>query len=111
MTINDIGGFSRIVAADRLELQQPRLHKPGSRQGSGGDAVAELEQLVWAQMLQHAGLDKVLTQSGGEAASAFSRYLLEAIAEDLAEQHPLGLSQQASGPSDSTSVSVASTKD
>jgi len=29
--------------------------------------------------------------SGGEAASAFSRMIVESIAEDLAESHPLGL--------------------
>lgn len=49
------------------------------------------EQLLWAEMLSHTGLEKAFTQSGGEAASAFSRMIVEAIAEDLAESHPLGL--------------------
>ena len=62
------------------------------------DASAEVnigkrfEQMLWAEMLSHAGLEKSLTQGGGEAASAFSRYVVEAIAEDIAEKHPLGLS-------------------
>lgn len=50
------------------------------------------EQMLWAEMLSHAGLEKAFTQNGGEAASAFSRFIVEAIAEDLAERHPLGLS-------------------
>lgn len=52
------------------------------------------EQMLWAEMLSHAGLEKSLTLGGGEAASAFSRYVVESIAEDLAESHPLGLARQ-----------------
>ncbi len=53
-----------------------------------------LEQMLWAEMLSHAGLEKAFTQSGGEAASAFSRYIVEAIAKDMAEKHPLGLGRE-----------------
>lgn len=49
------------------------------------------EQMLWAEMLSHAGLEKAFTQNGGEGASAFSRFIVEAIAADLAERHPLGL--------------------
>lgn len=49
------------------------------------------EQMLWAEMLSYAGLEKALTQGGGEAASSFSRYVVEAIAKDLAEKHPMGL--------------------
>lgn len=52
------------------------------------------EQMLWAEMLSHAGLEKSLTLGGGEAASAFSRYVVESIAEDLAETHPLGLARR-----------------
>ena len=52
------------------------------------------EQMLWAEMLSHAGLEKSMTLGGGEAASAFSRYVVEAIAEDLAETHPLGLARK-----------------
>lgn len=52
------------------------------------------EQMLWAEMLSHAGLEKSLTLGGGEAASAFSRYVVEAIAEDLAETHPLGFARK-----------------
>lgn len=50
------------------------------------------EKMLWSEMLSHAGLEKALTMSGGEGASAFSRMVVESIAEDLARQHPLGVS-------------------
>ena len=67
--------------------------KPGDKADSAPDAeiVKKFEQMLWAEMLTHAGLEKAFTQSGGEAASAFSRYIVEAIAEDISEKHPLGL--------------------
>lgn len=49
------------------------------------------EQMLWAEMLSHAGLEDALTLGGGEAASAFSRYVVEAIAADLAAEQSLGL--------------------
>ena len=55
----------------------------------------KFEQMLWAEMLTHAGLEKAFTQSGGEAASAFSRYIVESIAKDIAEQHPLGFAKAA----------------
>ncbi len=57
------------------------------------------EQMLWAEMLSHAGLEKAFTQGGGEAASAFSRYVVEAIARDLAEKHPMGLADGVGKPS------------
>lgn len=71
-------------------------------EGARTDAPAEerseigkrFEQMMWAEMLSHAGLEKSFTLGGGEAASAFSRYVVEAIAADLAESHPLGLARQ-----------------
>jgi hypothetical protein len=60
------------------------------------------EQLLWSEMLSHAGLEKALTLGGGEAASSFSRYFVEAIAKDLAETHPLGLAEQVRLPSSQT---------
>ncbi len=60
-------------------------------QQSGALIAHRFEQMLWAQMLSHAGLERAFTQGGGEAASAFTRYLVEAIAADLAERHPLGL--------------------
>lgn len=60
----------------------------------GAEIVKKFEQMLWAEMLTHAGLEKAFTQSGGEAASAFSRYIVEAIAEDISEKHPLGLSKE-----------------
>lgn len=54
----------------------------------------QFEQMLWAEMLSHAGLEKAFTQGGGEAASAFSRYVVESISRDLAEKHPLGLADK-----------------
>ncbi len=59
------------------------------------DIGVRFEQMLWSEMLAHAGLEKAFTQTGGEAASAFSRYIVEAIAKDLAEKHPLGLTSSA----------------
>ena len=52
------------------------------------------EQMPWAEMLSHAGLEKAFTQGGGEAAASFSRYIVEAISEDLARTHPLGFADK-----------------
>lgn len=60
------------------------------------DIARRFEQMLWAEMLSHAGLEKAVTQGGGEAASAFSRYVVEAIAKDLAAAHPLGLTREGS---------------
>ena len=65
------------------------------------DTNVRFEQLLWAELLTHTGLEKALTLGGGEGASMFSRYFVEAIAADIAEQHPLGLldKQGATSPS------------
>ncbi len=55
------------------------------------DIGKQMEQMLWVEMLSHAGLEKAFTTGGGEAASAFTRFLVEEIASDLAEKHPLGL--------------------
>ena len=66
--------------------------KPSADESNAQDVGLKFEKLLWAEMLSHAGLEKAFTQSGGEAASAFSRMIVESIAEDLARTHPLGLS-------------------
>ncbi|MCF6329222.1 MAG: hypothetical protein L3J02_05435, partial [Henriciella sp.] len=78
-----------ITASQTLKLNPDIENKQGSNIGQ------RLEQMLWAELLSHAGLEKAFTQAGGEAASAFSRYIVEAIAKDMAEQHPLGLGQAA----------------
>jgi len=55
------------------------------------ESKLKFEQLLWAELLTHTGLEKSLTLGGGEGASMFARYFVEAIAEDIAKQHPLGL--------------------
>ncbi|MEL6859948.1 MAG: hypothetical protein AAFO74_16295 [Pseudomonadota bacterium] len=51
----------------------------------------KFEQLLWAELLTHTGLEDSLTLGGGQGASMFARYFVEAVAADIAEQHPLGL--------------------
>ncbi|MEO1188498.1 MAG: hypothetical protein AAFW60_05445 [Pseudomonadota bacterium] len=55
------------------------------------DSKMRFEQLLWAELLTHTGLEDALTLGGGDGASMFARYFVEAIAEDIAKQHPLGL--------------------
>jgi len=61
------------------------------------DIGLRFEQMLWAEMLTHSGLEEALTKNGGEAVSAFSRFVVESIAEDIAAQHPLGLSDAQTG--------------
>lgn len=80
-----------------IQPLSPALPQASTGQGAGAPAERSeigkrFEQMLWAEMLSHAGLEKAFTQNGGEGASAFSRFIVEAIAEDLAERHPLGLS-------------------
>ncbi len=65
------------------------------------DSKLRFEQLLWAELLTHTGLEDALTLGGGEGAAMFSRFFVEAIASDIAKQHPLGLLDAelpASGP-------------
>lgn len=55
------------------------------------ESALRFEQLLWAELLTHTGLEKSLTLGGGDGASMFARYFVEAIAADIAKQHPLGL--------------------
>lgn len=59
--------------------------------GEQDPTSVRFEQLLWAELLTHTGLEKALTLGGGDGAAMFSRYFVEAIAADIAEQHPLGL--------------------
>ncbi len=69
------------------------------------EIAQRFEQMLWAEMLSHAGLEKAVSQGGGEAASAFSRYVVEAIAKDMAAAHPLGLTRE--GPTSFPEASVS----
>ena len=71
----------RITPAGGSELRQPESSELG----------VKFEKMLWAEMLRHAGLEKAMTRSGGEGASAFAQFMVEAIAEDIARRSPLGL--------------------
>ena len=79
--------------AGTFRAAAPEILKPPEEK-QAADIKIRFEQMLWAEMLSHAGLEKAFTQGGGEAASAFSRYVVEAIAKDLAEKHPMGLAEK-----------------
>lgn len=58
------------------------------------DIQKRFEQMLWSEMLSQSGLEDALTKSGGQAAAPFARYVVEAIAKDIAETNPLGLSAE-----------------
>ncbi len=65
----------------------PELQNPVT----SDETKLKFEQLLWAELLTHTGLEDSLTLGGGQGASMFARYFVEAIAADIAKQHPLGL--------------------
>lgn len=85
MSTIEVQGVSTTVHTEPQDLE--RRHALTAEQGR------RFEQMLWAEMLRHAGLEDAFTSGGGDAASAFSRHLLEAIAEDLSEARPLGLAE------------------
>ena len=83
--MSDPVSFS-LSAAPQVQSAGPAKIDQGT-----SDIGKRFEQMLWAEMLMHAGLEEALTKNGGDAASSFSRYVVEAIAADIAEKHPLGL--------------------
>lgn len=71
--------------------QSSSTSAPAQGVESSDESKMRFEQLLWAELLTHTGLEDALTLGGGQGASMFSRYFVEAIAADIAKQHPLGL--------------------
>ena len=72
-------------------VQPSSTAAPAQTVDSSDESKLRFEQLLWAELLTHTGLEDALTLGGGQGASMFSRYFVEAIAADIAKQHPLGL--------------------
>lgn len=89
MTISSVNSYDAGV----MRPAAPETLKPPEEK-QAADIKMRFEQMLWAEMLSHAGLEKAFTQGGGEAASAFSRYVVESIAKDLSEKHPMGLAEK-----------------
>lgn len=86
LTVPQMGGATTTMSpTNNVEATDPKM----------GDMQKRFEQMLWAEMLSHSGLEDALTKSGGEAAAPFARYVVEAVAKDIAEAHPLGLSTAA----------------
>jgi len=78
------------------QIQQAPLEGRGNRQLAAIEATGlgqRFEQMLWAEMLSHAGFEDALTRGGGDGASSFARFVVEAVAKDLAARHPLGLGE------------------
>ena len=88
--------MSQPVSFQAYTAQTPGISDRGT-EGQGTSEASDLgkrfEQMLWTEMLSYAGLDKAFAQDGGQAAETFSRYLIESIAADLAETHPMGLGE------------------
>jgi peptidoglycan hydrolase FlgJ len=81
-------------------LQVPDISTASNTQTPDSDkaeaaakAGAEFEALFIAQMLEYSGLSKAFTMNGGEGVAAFSRFMIEQLAEDLVDQGGFGLSE------------------
>jgi len=55
----------------------------GQETSEASELGKRFEQMLWTEMLSHAGLDKAFAQDGGQAAETFSRYLIESIAAGI----------------------------
>ncbi len=90
---------SILPGMDMAPARSAGADAPKSRaETEAAETKLRFEQMLWSEMLTHAGLEKAFTLGGGEAASAFSRYVVEAIAKDLAEKHPMGLADNVGAP-------------
>ena len=78
-------------APTRTAPAEPAKSAARPARAETSDIGQRFEQMLWTEMLTYAGLDKAFSQGGGEAASSFSRYVVESIAKDLSETHPMGL--------------------
>ncbi len=84
----------QITSLSGVQTSTPSRGAADAANSQAGIAL-RFEQMLWSEMLAHAGLEKALTSGGGEDVSAFSRYVIDAIAKDLALHHPLGLGADA----------------
>ena len=77
-----------------IELTSSGGYVPKTREPVSEETVKDVnkrfEQMLWAEMLRHTGIEEAFTKAGGQAASAFTQFAIEAIAEDLAEKQPFG---------------------
>jgi hypothetical protein len=91
-----------LVSPSGLQMSSPlqpmTSDRPAGSDSELGDMQKRFEQMLWAEMLSQSGLEDALTKNGGEAASPFARYVVEAIAKDIAETQPLGLSTVQTSP-------------
>ncbi len=89
--LNSISGIQMPTASNSVTPHR----QAESTEANFADMQKRFEQMLWSEMLSQSGLEDALTKSGGQAAAPFARYVVEAIAKDIAETHPLGLSTQA----------------
>jgi len=88
-----VGLSQMMTGAASQTLPTPKPETPKNENAE--DIGRKFEELLWAEMLSESGFEEALTMNGGDAASGFSRFVIEQIAADLALKHPLGLSDAA----------------
>ena len=93
------------AASEIRSPKSPQIAKADDQARS--EIGIKFEKMLWAEMLRHTGLEKAVTKSGGQGASAFAQFMVEAIAEDIARRNPLGFEPAARGAEVTLSQDVA----
>lgn len=83
--------FMNALQANSNAEAPNRLPSPASKEDERSELGVRFEKMLWAEMLRHTGLEKAVTQAGGQGSSAFAQFMVEAIADDIARRNPLGL--------------------
>ncbi len=92
MVMTGISSIAGLQAPD-ISTAKDSQRSDSEKAEAAAKAGAEFEALFIAQMLEYSGLSKALTMNGGEGVEAFSRFMIEQLAEDLVEQGGFGLSE------------------
>jgi len=90
----DISSFSTLSLPASTTLPNVEAPKEGSEINAIKKSAKDFETAFITQMLTFSGLGDALTIGGGEAASAFSSFYLESVAEDIVEAGGFGLADK-----------------
>ncbi|WDI31548.1 rod-binding protein [Hyphococcus flavus] len=90
----DIAALPAIMNAASLKDANETAPEATRRDEEIRAKAKEFEAVFIAEMLSHAGLDKAVSENSGHGGEAFSRMLVEAYAEQLADKGGFGLADQ-----------------
>ena len=81
------------LSADKIvRADKPQAATEAATQAAT-EAASDFEALFIAQMLEYSGLSKAFTLNGGEGVEAFSRFMIEQLAQDMTAQGGFGLTE------------------